>query len=113
MLLGPEINSEYQEANPVLAPDNSYLLFTSNRPGGFSKMMNLYVSFRTADEGWTKARCISHELKIDNVWFPSLSYDGKYFFFCGGYPEKSGYTRSRYYWVSTDLIETWRPDKKK
>lgn len=109
LFMGPEINSEFHEANPVLAPDNSYLLFTSNRPGGFSRMMNLYVSFRTTDGGWSKARCLSHELKIENIWFPSLSYDGKFLFFCGGYPGAHGYTQSRYYWVSARIIESLKP----
>jgi len=107
--LGPEINSEYHDIEAVVSPDNSYLLFISNRPGGFSDRMNLYVSFRNPDGDWTKARCISHELKIENIWFPTLSYDGKYLFFCGGYPvQYGGYSNSNYYWVDTEFIENIR-----
>jgi hypothetical protein len=79
--MGPEINSEYFELDPVIAPDKSYLLVTSDRPDGYSRMMNLYVSFRTADGRWTPAQCLSHKLKIDNIWFPSLSSDGACLFF--------------------------------
>ncbi|MCJ7523972.1 MAG: hypothetical protein MUP71_01975 [Candidatus Aminicenantes bacterium] len=105
VLLGAEINSEYAETEPTMAPDNSYLLFISNRPGGFSRMMNLYVSFRTADGGWTRALCLSQELKIENIWFPTLTYDGKYLFFCGGYPSPhNGYDRSNYYWLDARQI---------
>jgi len=107
--MGPEINSEHPEIDPVIAPDKSYLLFTSGRPGGYSRMMNLYVSFRTADGRWTPAQCLSQTLKIDNIWFPSLSTDGAYLFFCGGYPTDKGYTDSRYYWVDTKIIESLRP----
>ena len=110
--LGSEINSEYAETEPTIAADNSYLLFMSNRPSGFSRMMNLYVSFRTPNGGWTNARCISHELKIENIWFPTLSYDGKYLFFCGGYPvPNGGYSNSSYYWVSTKMIDELNPYK--
>jgi len=107
--MGPEINSESPELDPVIAPDKSYLLFTSARPDGYSRMMNLYVSFRTGDGRWTLAQCLSHTLKIDNIWFPSLSVDGAYLFFCGGYPSDKGYTDSRYYWVDTRIIESLRP----
>jgi len=107
--MGPEINSEYFELDPVIAPDKSYLLFTSDRSDGYSRMMNLYVSFRTADGRWTPAQCLSHKLKIDNIWFPSLSSDGAYLFFCGGYPTNKGYTDSRYYWVNTKIIKELKP----
>ena len=73
-------------------------------------MMNLYVSFRTADGRWTPARSLSHALKIDNIWFPSLSSDGAYLFFCGGYPTDKGYTDSRYYWADTKIIGDLKPE---
>lgn len=107
--MGPEINSEYPEVDPVIAPDKSYLIFASARPDGYSRMMNLYVSFRMADGCWTPAQSLSHTLKIDNIWFPSLSADGAYLFFCGGYPTDKGYTDSQYYWVDTKAIEALRP----
>jgi WD40-like Beta Propeller Repeat len=107
--MGPEINTEHPEIDPVIAPDKSYLLFTSARPDGYSRMMNLYVSFRTTDGRWTPALSLSHTLKIDNIWFPSLSTDGAYLFFCGGYPTEKGYTDSRYYWVSTKILDRLRP----
>jgi hypothetical protein len=114
VLLGAEINSEFAETEPTMAPDNSYLLFISNRPGGFSRMMNLYVSFRTPAGGWTKARCLSHELKIENIWFPTLTYDGKNLIFCGGYPKPNdGYANSSYYWLDTKLITDLKPDRAK
>jgi len=109
--LGPEINSEYHETEPTMPPDGSYILFMSNRPDGFSRMMNLYVSFRTPEGGWTDAKCLSFDLKIDNIWFPAISYDGKYLFFCGGYPTEHGYNSSNYYWVSTDFINAMNPFK--
>ena len=109
--MGPEINSEYPEIDPVIAPDKNYLLFTSARPGGYSRMMNLYVSYRTADGRWTPAQCLSRTFGIDNIWFPSLSADGAYLFFCGGYPTDKGYADSRYYWVDAKIIESLRPFK--
>ena len=108
--MGPEINSEYPEIDPVIAPDKSYLLFTSARPGGYSRMMNLYVSYRTTDGRWTPAQSLSHTLKVDNIWFPSLSADGAYLFFCGGYPTEKGYADSQYYWVSAKISDALKPE---
>lgn len=114
VILGSEINSEFGDTEPTIAPDNSYILFISNRPGGYSRMMNLYVSFKTLDGKWAEAICLSHILKIDNIWFPTLSYDGKYLFFCGGFPvPNDGYSNSNYYWVSTEMIEELNPYYKK
>lgn len=109
--LGPEINSSFQETEPVMAPDGSYLLFLSNRPGGYSRMMNLYVSYRTPEGGWTKAISLSHRLKIDNIWFPTITAYGEYLFFCGGYPSAHGYNKSQYYRVSTSLIDALNPHR--
>lgn len=107
--MGLEINSEYPEIDPVIGSDKSYLLFASAHPNGYSRMMNLYDSFRTADSRWTPAQSLSHTIKIDNIWFPSLSSDGACLFFCGGYPIDKGYTDSRYYWVDAKIIESLLP----
>lgn len=113
--LGLEINSPYHETEACISPDGSYLLFISNRPNGYSRMMNLYVSFRIPEGGWTQVECLSNKLKIDNIWFPTITYDGKYLFFCGGYPDSEGwgYSKSHYYWVSTDLIRQMNPNRGK
>ena len=46
--LPDEINTEYNDAGPFIAPDESYLLFHSDRPGGYG-YMDLYVCFRNPD----------------------------------------------------------------
>ncbi len=103
--LGTEVNSEYQESGPVLSPDNRYLLFISNRPGGFSRMMNLYISYRKPEGGWTKARCISQDIGIVNAWFPSLSPDGRFLYLCGGYPTQNGYDQSSVFRIDTHRFD--------
>ena len=107
--LGPEVNSESHDIEPAVSPDNTYIVFISNRPGGYSAMMNLYVSFRVEAGDWTEAQCLSDKFEVDNIWFPSLTSDGKYLCFCGGFPTSGGYTNSDYYWVDTKAIEGLRP----
>lgn len=76
-------------------------------------MMNLYVSFKSEDGTWAKAQCLSDKFKIENIWFPSISPDGKYIFFCGGLPTSKGYTNSHYYWVDVDAIVGLKPESLK
>ncbi len=49
-LPGP-VNSDYREDSPFVAPDGSYLIFVSDRPGSYGKG-DLYISFRDQSGGW-------------------------------------------------------------
>ena len=50
--LGPTINSQYQEYDPIVSSDGLELYFCSNRPGGYGKY-DLCVSTRSSiDEHW-------------------------------------------------------------
>jgi Tol biopolymer transport system component len=77
--LGEAVNSEYNEVDPFIAPDESYLLFCSDRPEG----LGLYVCFKEPDGSWTTARNMGEEVNIspDGSCCPSVSPDGKYLFF--------------------------------
>ncbi len=94
--LGPEINANFNEADPFVAPDESYLIFVSsgvgaptnkNRPetldgGGYQYPRgDLYISFNR-DGHWSQARHLEHGINtvFDEV-APSVTPDGKYLFF--------------------------------
>lgn len=92
-VLGPEINSETGfDAHPNVAPDGSFLVFDSNRPGG----TGLYVSFNNRDGSWTPARYLGEEFGGS---LSTFSPDGQYLFFM----------KSRdIYWVSAKVIDRFR-----
>ncbi len=78
--LGRVINSEYTELDAFVAPDESYIVFTSNRPGGLGTG-DLYVSKRK-DGAWTPPQNLGPE--INTAGFeccPSVSPDGKYLYY--------------------------------
>lgn len=78
--LGRVINSEYTELDAFVAPDESYIVFTSNRPGGLGAG-DLYVSKRK-DGAWTPPQNLGPE--INTAGFeccPSVSPDGKYLYY--------------------------------
>jgi len=93
--LGPTINSESHELGPVLAPDESYMLFTSNRPYLGRPSLNLYVSFRTDDGGWTDAANLGRGINGRGSWHPCVTPDGKYIIYLQS---------NNYYWFSAEVI---------
>lgn len=96
--LDDTINSKYNEHDPFIAPDESYIIFTSNRPGGYGRG-DLYISLKNTDGSWTAARNLGEKINTqDYEYCPSVSPDGKYLFFSrfGGGIEKydSGINRT-------------------
>ncbi len=78
--LGPEINSKHSELDAYVAPDESYIIFTSDRPGGLGGG-DLYISNRRGGS-WTSPRNLGP--RINSAGYeccPSVSPDGKHFYF--------------------------------
>jgi len=95
--LGASINTKYLEHDPFIAPDESYILFTSvDRPEGFGTG-DLYISSRRKDGTWTKSKNMGKAFNTSGYDFcPIVSPDGKYFFFT---------RRGDIYWVSVEAIQ--------
>lgn len=100
--LGASINTKYLEHDPFIAPDESYILFTSvDRPGGFGTG-DLYVSSRRKAGSWTESKNLGKAFNTNGYDFcPIVSPDGKYFFFT---------RKGDIYWVSMKVIEKLRPE---
>lgn len=99
--LGNIINTEFSEDAPCIAPDESYIIFTSRRPGGYGDR-DLYISFQKEDSTWTTPLNLGPEINKNCFNFsPYLSPDGKYLFFSRRYEWDS----MDIYWVSTSIID--------
>jgi Tol biopolymer transport system component len=106
-LLPQSINlSPYNNLFPFIAPDESFLIFTSDRKGGLGGG-DLYISFHDIDtDTWTNPINIDEPINTDKEErLPGLSPDGKYLFF-------TRLTRSNgqdfdhdIFWVSTRIID--------
>lgn len=95
--LGEKINSPQHELNPIIAPDDSYLIFSSNRPNPYNYQgLNLYVSLKDRGGAWTEAVLLGQSINTEGVWHPFITPDGKYVIYL-----KS----DNYYWFSKDVIE--------
>jgi Tol biopolymer transport system component len=80
--LGSAINTEFDEYEPLIAPDQSFLIFmAARRPDGIARSGDLFISYRQ-DGSWTKATNLGNEINSPREEYsPVISPDGKYFFF--------------------------------
>jgi hypothetical protein len=91
---------------PFIAPDESYLLFSSNRRDPEHDAGDLYLSRRLADGTWTEPISLGEPVNSHRQErFPLLSPDGKYLFFTRPTP---GHDQD-VYWVEAASIPTLRP----
>lgn len=96
--LGPGVNTVEYEADVFVAPDESYLVFASNRPGGMGRG-DLYISFNKNGK-WSKAQNLGEAVNTEgHELCPFVTYDGKYFLYT---------SNGDIYWVSTEVFEDFR-----
>lgn len=104
--LNNSINSENHDFDPVVAPDDSYMIFCSLRKVGNYGSSYLYISFRKQDGFWTKAKNMGENINTSNsVYCPSISPNGNYIFFMS---MRSG--SGDIYWMDARIIEQFKPD---
>ncbi len=107
--LGAPINTEFDEWDPYIAPDESYLVFCSTKPAGYGED-DLYISFKKEDNSW--ANPINMGAEINSAGSenrPYVTLDGKYLFFTStkrpgkGIAAKAAGSRD-IYWVDARII---------
>jgi Tol biopolymer transport system component len=102
--LDAPINTEHNEHDPFIAPDGSYLIFTSDRLGGFGSA-DLYICFRRNDDSWSQPKNMGPTINSNEYDYCAiLSPDEKYFFFSSS---RSG--NGDVYWVDAKIIEKLKP----
>jgi len=99
-LLPPSINSKYIDAYPFIAPDESFLLFSSSRPHMEESALKLFASWRNSNGAWSEPVSISDYLDITSpVRFACVTPDMKYMFYMSG---------STIFWVDAAVLEDAR-----
>ena len=82
--LGDVINTAGNEADPYIAPDESYMIFSSVRPGGYGEG-DLYISRQQAGQ-WSTPQVLPTTVNsADYEYTPLVSPDGRYLFFSRGW----------------------------
>lgn len=98
LVLPGEANSPDWDAHPYISPDNTYLIFDSQRLGGFGRV-DMYVSFIQEDGTWSEAKNLGAEINTVQGHMASISPDGKYLFFSAA---------DDIWWVSLDGLDKLR-----
>jgi WD40-like Beta Propeller Repeat len=81
-----ELNTSNVDADPYIAPDESYLIFCSDRPGGHGSG-DLHISFNK-NRRWTEPRNLGVAVNTPKFEYtPLVSPDGKWLFFSRGWGE--------------------------
>jgi hypothetical protein len=106
-LMGSMINTGKWTAHPFIAPDESYLIWDSEREGGYGGS-DLYISFRQEDGSWGPVINMGDRVN-SNKWdaYASVTPDGKYILFNRGIDNDND--NVDIYWVSAEVIEHLRP----
>ncbi|WND01773.1 hypothetical protein QGN29_09425 [Temperatibacter marinus] len=102
-----EINAGKWNSHPFIAPDESYLLWDSEREGGFGGN-DIYVSFRQKNGSWGKAINLGDKINTPG-WdaAASVTPDGKYILFHRSV-DPDGDDNVDIYWVEAAILETLR-----
>jgi len=97
------LNTESEEWDPFVAPDESYLIFCSTKPGGFGRD-DIYISFRYKDGRWGPAVNLGEEVNsAGSENRPCVTRDGKYFFFTSTRNESRDV-----FWIEAGYLERFR-----
>lgn len=110
------VNTPYIDFDPTVAPDHSYLVFASNRPGGFG-LYDHYVVFRKPDGDWSTAFNLGSGFNTEySEACPNVTPDGALFIFASARP--SGFlldeasmpvaTGRDVYWADANVIDSLR-----
>ena len=123
--LGKAINSKLYEYNAFIAPDESYIIYSSHGRQNSYGSGDLYISFRHEGDSWSDAKNMGEKINSITLDFcPYVSSDGKYLFYSStrkaGMPySETGVTYDQMlkilalpenglgdiYWVSTNVID--------
>jgi len=101
---GAPLDAQQHAMHPWIAPDESYIVFGSMRPGEAISSV-LLVSFKKKDGSWREPQEIKLGMKAGQ---PFVTSDGKYLFFSSG--ER---LQGDIYWVSAKVIDDLRPQEGK
>jgi Tol biopolymer transport system component len=104
--LGQCINSEYGDYDSFIAPDESYLIFSSDRPGGYGKYNDVYVAFLRDDGTWTEPQNLGRDFRDSGISHVTL--DNRFLFYATG---RTGH--DDIYWVDAKIIDKLKPKELK
>jgi len=80
--MSDSVNTRETTGHSYIAPDESYIVYSSNGREDSKGRFDLYVSFKNDNGTWTKSRNLGD--MVNSLWsddYPYVSPDGRYLFF--------------------------------
>jgi Tol biopolymer transport system component len=128
MNLGDSVNTPQEEFNALVAPDGSWLIYTTTGRGTGFGGGDLWISFRKPDGSWGTPHNMGETINSPALdYSPALSPDGKFLFFSSNRSQYPAFERQplRYqdimkmletprngnqdiYWMNSRIIEQMR-----
>lgn len=97
--LDDAINTNFYEADVFVAPDESYVIFTSFRREGFGQG-DLYISFKDEHGFWKEAQNMGTIINTSgHELCPFVTKDGRYFFYT---------SNEDIYWVDANILNQFK-----
>jgi hypothetical protein len=89
------VNTEHYESHPAVATDGSYIVFSSDRPGGYGET-DLYISYKRGSN-WTEPENLGPEINTDKQEIsPYINQNGSLIY------SSKGFSGGKHY----DIIKT-------
>ena len=99
--LGHAVNSAKNDWDAFIAPDERYIIFSSQNRDDTIGGQDLYISYRKSDGAWTQAKNMGTDVNSQFAEIcPSVSLDGQYLFFTS---RRRG--KADIYWISTEILQ--------
>ena len=106
--LPEQITSGEFTAHPFIAPDESYLIWDSEREGGYGES-DLYISFRQNDGSWGAAINMGPNINSDkDDFYGSVTPNGRFLMFDRTISRTDDYIDVDIYWADAQIIEDLR-----
>ena len=104
-------NSSGYEDGPFIAPDESYIIFESQRPESIDGGLDLFICFKNRDGQWTRPKNMG--AKINSAFserFSKVSPDGKYLFFGSNRNQAEKPAGFDIFWIDAGIIDELKKD---
>ncbi len=99
------VNQGEWTAHPFIAPDESYLIWDSEREDGFGKS-DLYITFADENGNWGPAINMGPKVNSDKSdFFGSITPDGKFLMFNRTMSRTEDHIDVDLYWVDAKILE--------
>ena len=101
-----DLNSTGYDDGPFVAPDESYIIFESQRPESINGSIDLFICFRNKDGQWSNPKNMGPKINSSfSERFSRVSPDSKYLFFGSNRNQTEQHQGFDIFWIDARIIE--------